>query len=215
MSKKIKAITTTANTGAPSAAEKAAKKPEVIRKEVGEFVTAIESAQKSLAKVLFEAALWCRNESASKAELDELLSVVDRRRRSDFRTIAGAPTGLIEQRSCPKNLIQSANYVRARNKGASAALAKSFAEQKMTAGQLSARLKAEPEAEKPATPPKAGNGAETLPAPKAAAVGNLKRLLGLLPALEAEMAEYGPECKQIMAALTATVHKLSVAAAKG
>jgi hypothetical protein len=51
--------------------------------------------------------------------------------------------------------------------------------------------------------------------PAESAVGNLKRVLDLMPALEAEMAEYGPECKKAMAAFTKAAALLSKAAANG
>jgi hypothetical protein len=51
--------------------------------------------------------------------------------------------------------------------------------------------------------------------PAESAVGNLKRVLDLMPALEAEMADYGPECKKAMVAFLKAAALLSKAAANG
>lgn len=52
-------------------------------------------------------------------------------------------------------------------------------------------------------------------APDPATVGNLSRLTALMPALEKELGEYGPECKKAMAAFKRAADALVAAAANG
>jgi hypothetical protein len=51
--------------------------------------------------------------------------------------------------------------------------------------------------------------------PDSDTVGNLSRLVALLPALETELGEYGPECKKAMAAFKRAADALIKAAANG
>lgn len=195
-----------------NAATTAAAKPAAIRPEVRSYVADIEAAQKTLNATLFEAAMWCRKNSATPEELKELLDVITKQKRSDFKRIVTAPDDVVTK-SMPQNLVQAAQYIRARVKGAPAATAKSYATGKLDAAGLAKKL-----GEK--APEKAGRKAgDTHEADKAAPapeqVGNLSRLNDLLPALEAEMSEYGPECQKAMKAFKAAADALIKAAANG
>lgn len=195
-----------------TAATKAANKPAAIRQEVLSFRDQINEKQKSLNATLFDAAMWCRKNKATPEELQELLDVITKQKRSDFKRIVTAPDDVVTK-SMPQNLVQAAQYIRARVKGAPAATAKSYATGKLDAAGLAKKL-----GEK--APEKAGRKSGDTheadkPAPTPEQVGNLSRLNDLLPALESEMSEYGPEVKKAMKAFKAAADALIKAAANG
>lgn len=188
----------------------AAPQTVAVRPEVKAFVVDIADVQQSLNAKLYEAAMWCRDNQATDDELAELLAVIDRRKRADFKRIITAPADAVTK-AMPTNLVQAAQFIRARVKGASAQLAKSYATGKTDGATLAAKLGTEPKDK--AEPDHKRDVA--LPVPAADEVGNIKRLADLLPALEAELAEYGPGTQKALASFKSAAAALIAAAANG
>lgn len=195
-----------------TAREVQAPKTVEVRKQFKEYADRIQDVQQSLNSILYDAAMFCRKEQATPEELQVLLDVIDRRKRTDFKRIVTAPDEAITK-SMPANLVQAAQFIRARVKGAPAATAKSYATGKLDSAGLKAKL-----GETAPTPTEGEEPARReveRDYPKADEVGNLSRLNDLLPALEAELSEYGPECQKAMKAFKAAAAALMEAAANG
>ena len=103
----------------------------------------LHEAVQTMSAMLYDAVMFARENRATEAELSLLLAEVPKQRRSDFKTVFAAPEGIITD-GAPTNLAKLAQFVRARNKGATAAVAKQFAEQKIDAAGLARRLGQEP-----------------------------------------------------------------------
>lgn len=133
MTKKIKG--NAATTSAPKKVQP--------RAEFVDLANAITEKTQSLNSVLYDGAFLCRKLKATPEELELVLDAAPRQRRNEFKTVVTAPSGAITA-SAPKSLGKLAQFIKARNKGASAAIAKQFAEQKLDAAGLAEKLGQEP-----------------------------------------------------------------------
>lgn len=121
------------------AATKAAPKKVQPRAEFVELANNITAATQSLNSILYDGAMMCRKFNATEEELKLVLDAAPKQRRSEFKTIVTAPEGAITK-TAPKSLGKLAQFIKARNKGATPQVAKQFAEQKLNAAELNEKL---------------------------------------------------------------------------
>lgn len=145
-----------------TAREVAANKKVQPRAEFVELANNITAATQSLNSVLYEGAMLCRKYNATEDELKLVLDAAPKQRRNEFKTIVTAPAGAITK-TAPKSLGKLAQFIKARNKGATPQVAKQFAEQKLNAAELNEKLGIEPK--KPAKTKGAQKRAETTKPP--------------------------------------------------
>jgi len=111
------------------------------RGEYQEFADLITEKKQSLSSVCFDAAVFARDNAATKEECAILKAVVSKQQWSDMGKIIGCAHKL--PKSAPTNLVKLAQYIRALDKGANAAQAKSHSEGKINARELTAAINGE------------------------------------------------------------------------
>ena len=117
-----------------TAREVAAPKKVEVRQVFKDIAAQIEGAYQSLSDICYQAAMTARKEEATAEELELIKSVVSRQKWSDINKLILCAHKL--PASAPKNLVGLANYIRALDKGATAAMAKKYAGGKMGAQEL-------------------------------------------------------------------------------
>lgn len=184
-----------------TAREVAAPKVQAPRAEFVEMAASISNQVQTLSALLYNVAMRCRELKATAEEIKLVLDAAPKQRRADFKTVVAAPDGAITK-GAPKNLAKLAQFIRARNKGADAATAKRFAEQKIDAAGLRAALGQE---EPAPTAGKAGKPVGTTDHPIGNdAFGDLeKHARGVVSAAEVLKREYAdrPAALEILAAM--------------
>jgi len=111
------------------------------RGEYQEFADLITEKKQSLSAICFEAAIFARDNDATKEECAILKAVVSKQQWSDMGKIISCSHKL--PKSAPTNLVKLAQYIRALDKGANAAQAKSHSEGKINAKELTAAINGE------------------------------------------------------------------------
>ena len=111
------------------------------RGEYQEFADMITERKQSLSAVCFDAAIFARDNDATKEECAILKAVVSKQQWSDMGKIISCGHKL--PKSAPTNLVKLAQYIRALDKGANAAQAKSHSEGKISAKELTAAINGE------------------------------------------------------------------------
>ena len=111
------------------------------RGEYQEFADLITEKKQSLSAICFDAAIFARDNAATKEECAILKAVVSKQQWSDMGKIISCSHKL--PKSAPTNLVKLAQYIRALDKGANAAQAKSHSEGKTNAKELTAAINGE------------------------------------------------------------------------
>ena len=111
------------------------------RGEYQEFADLITERKQSLSAICFDSAIFARDNDATKEECAILKAVVSKQQWSDMCKIIGCAHKL--PKSAPTNLVKLAQYIRALDKGANAAQAKSHSEGKISAKELTAAINGE------------------------------------------------------------------------
>ena len=111
------------------------------RAEYQLFADQITERKQSLSAICFDAAIFARDNDATKEECAILKAVVSKQQWSDMGKIISCGHKL--PKSAPTNLVKLAQYIRALDKGATAALAKSHSEGKIDAKELTAAINGE------------------------------------------------------------------------
>ena len=120
--------TTTANTGKPSTAEKAAgKEAPAIRDEIQREIRELKKLNTSLTNRVYKAAMVAREIQATEEENKALLREIPKQRRADYRRIVGAPEDHFGLKA-PKNLGKLARYLTHRAEGEDDATSAEWAE---------------------------------------------------------------------------------------
>jgi len=185
------------------------------RGEYQEFADLITERKQSLSAICFDSAIFARDNDATKEECAILKAVVSKQQWSDMCKIIGCAHKL--PKSAPTNLVKLAQYIRALDKGANAAQAKSHSEGKITAKELTAAINGET-----APAPVTVDSEDSAPAGRAVNLpvhgGEGKTPFMLLDeALAALALEYGESkskgIKSALALLQTTARQLSDAAA--
>ena len=113
----------------------------VVAKPRGEyqvFADMITERKQSLSAVCFDAAIFGRDNAATKEECAILKAVVSKQQWSDMGKIISCGHKL--PKSAPTNLVKLAQYIRALDKGANAAQAKAHSEGRISAKELTAAI---------------------------------------------------------------------------
>ena len=131
----------TTSNNAVSAATVAAPIVAKPRGEYQEFADLITEKKQSLSAICFDAAIFARDNDATKEECAILKAVVSKQQWSDMGKIISCSHKL--PKSAPTNLVKLAQYIRALDKGANAAQAKSHSEGKINAKELTAAINGE------------------------------------------------------------------------
>jgi len=185
------------------------------RGEYQEFADLITERKQSLSAICFDSAIFARDNDATKEECAILKAVVSKQQWSDMCKIIGCAHKL--PKSAPTNLVKLAQYIRALDKGANAAQAKSHSEGKISAKELTAAINGET-----APAPVTVDSEDSAPAGRAVNLpvhgGEGKTPFMLLDeALAALALEYGESkskgIKAALALLQTTARQLSDAAA--
>jgi len=108
------------------------------RGEYQEFADLITEKKQSLSAICFDAAIFARDNDATKEECAILKAVVSKQQWSDMGKIISCSHKL--PKSAPTNLVKLAQYIRALDKGATTAQAKSHSEGKISAKELTAAI---------------------------------------------------------------------------
>lgn len=111
------------------------------RMEYQQFADLITERKQSLSAICFDAAIFARDNEATKEECAILKAVVSKQQWSDMGKIIACSHKL--PKSAPTNLVKLAQYIRALDKGATAAQAKSHSEGKINAKELTAAINGE------------------------------------------------------------------------
>ena len=101
-----------------TAATKAASQQVVLREAIKKAIARVKSANTSLSKAVYAAAMTARAESATESEFKAMLAEIPKQRRADFKRIVGAPAEHFGD-SAPGNLVKLAIYLKHRAEGAS------------------------------------------------------------------------------------------------
>ena len=206
---------TTSNKAAAVARSAAAPIVAKPRAEYQLFADQITERKQSLSAICFDAAIFARDNDATKEECAILKAVVSKQQWSDMGKIISCSHKL--PKSAPTNLVKLAQYIRALDKGANAAQAKSHSEGKINAKELTAAINGET-----APAPVAVDSEDSAPAGRAVNLpvhgGEGKTPFMLLDeALAALALEYGESkskgIKAALALLQTTARQLSDAAA--
>lgn len=225
MSKSIK------NTAATAAANKSAASLVAANAQIAALATKYTAhVHGMVGKEQLRVALAVRDILAKEPEAvtKPLVSAFGRQRKHDIGAVLGATDETLASAGelFPKNRKPGLQQM-ARAIGLTLAGIKNdgAAKRYLSTGKKADFLEATGQKAEPAAPAPAAvaDSADSEPAPRtierdnpqASEVGNLKRLTDLLPALEKEMADYGPECKKAMAAFKKAAESLSKAAANG
>ena len=108
------------------------------RAEFVAFAKQITEARTSLSQICYQAAMCARTNSATKEENALLKAVVTKQQWSDMNKIITCSHKL--PKTAPANLVKLAQFIRALDKGATAAQAKQHAEGKVSAKELSEKI---------------------------------------------------------------------------
>ena len=108
------------------------------RAEFVAFAKQITEARTSLSQICYQAAMCARTNSATKEENALLKAVVTKQQWSDMNKIITCSHKL--PKTAPANLVKLAQFIRALDKGATAAQAKQHAEGKVSAKELGEKI---------------------------------------------------------------------------